>query len=75
MSYLGNDTTIAACNLCEKLFDGEESIKNGHYFIYIPVQQQIVSMLSNNKLFPYLTNRNLDLILKSKTVNDYIETV
>ena len=37
--------------------------------IYIPVQQQIKSMLSNNKLFPYLTNRNLDHILKSKTIN------
>ena len=27
-------------------------------------------MLSNNKLFCYLTNRNLDHILKSKTIND-----
>ena len=64
MSYMGNDTTIAACSLCDEAFNEEESIKNGHYFIYIPVQQQIRSMLSNNKLFPYLTNRNLDHILK-----------
>ena len=67
---MGNDATIPACNVCDELFDAAESIKNGHYFIYIPVQQQIVSLLSNNKLFPYLTNRNLDLILKSQTVND-----
>lgn len=52
------------------MFDENRSINNGNYFIYIPLQQQIVRLLSNNKVFPYLTNRNLDTILGSNTVND-----
>ena len=67
---MGKDTTITICNSCEELFDESESIKNGNYFIYIPLQQQIVRLLSNHKVFPYLTNRDLDVILSSKTVND-----
>ena len=67
---MGKDTTITICNSCEELFDESESIKNGNYFIYIPLQQQIVRLLSNRKVFPYLTNRDLDVILSSKTVND-----
>lgn len=70
MSYIGKDTTVTACSSCDQLFSGKESMKNGHYFMYIPVQQQIVSLLSNNKVFPYLTNRNLDFSLKSETVTD-----
>ena len=58
------------CNSCEELFDENESIKNGNYFIYIPLQQQIVRLLSNHKIFPHLTNRDLDAIVSSKTVND-----
>ncbi len=67
---MGKDTTITSCNSCEELFDENKSTKNGNYFIYIPLQQQIVRLLSNNKVFPYLTNRDLDIILSSKTVND-----
>ena len=67
---MGKDPTITICNSCEELFDENESIRNGNYFIYIPLQQQIVRLLSNHKVFPYLTNRHLDVILSSKTVND-----
>ena len=70
MAYLGKDTIITTCNVCKKSFDEDESIKNGHYFMYIPVQQQIVSLLSNSNIFPYLSNRNLNLNLQAKTVND-----
>ena len=69
MAYLGKDTIITL-PVCKKSFDEDESIKNGHYFMYIPVQQQIVSLLSNSNIFPYLSNRNLNLNLQANTVND-----
>ena len=45
-------------------------MNNGHYSIYIPVQQQIEAMLSDSKLYCHLTNRDLETILNCETVND-----
>lgn len=70
MSYLGKDTSIGTCSSCNNPFNEDDSMKNGNYFIYIPLLQLIKTLLSNTKLFPYLTNRNLDISLKSNTVKD-----
>ena len=70
MSYLGKDTSITTCSSCNNLFSENDSMKNGNYFIYIPLLQQIETLLLNTKLFSYLTDRNLDISLKSNTVKD-----
>ena len=61
---------IMSCSSCNSPFNEDESIKNGNYFIYIPLQQQIETLLSDSKIFPHLTNRNLEFSLKSNTVTD-----
>lgn len=71
-SYLGKDTSITICKSCDTQFSEADSIKNGHYFIYIPLQKQIETMLTNAKLHPHLTNRNLEASLSSPVVSDII---
>ena len=68
MSYLGKDTTLAACETCDNPFDEGDSLKNGHYFFYIPLQQQITTLLSNTKLYSHLTDRNLEISINSRSV-------
>jgi hypothetical protein len=67
---LGKDTNSTYCSSCDSPFNKDESIKNGNYFIYIPIQQQIETLLSDSKILPHLTNRNLELSLKANTVTD-----
>ena len=69
---MGKDTSIAACKSCRRLFNEKESIKSGNYFLYIPLQKQIESLLGNAKLFSYLTNRNIEESLNSLVVTDVI---
>ena len=38
--------------------------------MYIPIQQQLESMLSNSKLFEHLTDNNLEQLLNSDTIHD-----
>ena len=61
---------MATCESCDSPFNEGDSLKNGHYFIYIPLQQQIRTLLSNAKLYPHLTNRNLEVSINSRTVTD-----
>ena len=69
---MGKDTSIAACKSCRRLFNEKESIKSGNYFLYIPLQKQIESLLGNAKLFSYLTNRNIEESLNLLVVTDVI---
>ena len=71
MSYLAKDTTsIVSCSSCNSPFNEDDNVKNGNYFIYIPLLQQIRTLLSNTKLFSYLTDQNLEFSLTSNTVKD-----
>ena len=58
------------CEKCNHLFSTAENLKQGNYFINIPIKQQIVSLLSDPQLFLLLTNRNLDDLENIQTVND-----
>ena len=70
MSYLGKETTSRPCNSCRSIFNEDDSMKNGHYFMYIPIQQQLESMLSNSNLYKHLTDNNLEHSLNSETIQD-----
>ena len=67
---MGNDSAARQCDTCMAHFDEGESMKNGYYFIYVPLQQQIEAVLSNSKLYPYFTNRDLETVLNCEYVND-----
>ena len=71
-TYLEKDTSIATCKSCKRLFDEKESIKNGNYFVYIPLKKQIKTLLGNAKLFLYLTNRNLEASRNSVVETDVV---
>ena len=71
MSYLCKDSTsIVSCSSCNSPFNEDDNVKNGNYFIFIPLLQQIKTLLSNTKLFSHLTDRNLEFSVKSNTVKD-----
>lgn len=42
----------------------------GHYFLYIPLQKQVETLLSNVTLYKHLSNRNLEVNQRSTTVTD-----
>ena len=68
---MGKETT-RNCKSCDKPFDKADSIKNGNYFLYMPIQNQIEKILENVKLYPHLTDRNLEKSLNSTVVTDVI---
>ena len=45
-------------------------MKKGDYFVFIPLQKQLETILSDPKLHSYLTNRNLQKSLDSAVVSD-----
>jgi hypothetical protein len=61
-----------ACKACDSLFSEDQSIKNGHYFVYIPLLKQIETVLANAKLYSYLSNRNINECLNSLVVTDVV---
>ena len=69
---MGKGTTMRHCTSCDSPFDEADSIKNGNYFLYLPIQNQIEDILGNAKLYPYLTDRNLEASLNSTLVTDII---
>lgn len=60
------------CKSCDSPFDEADSTKDGNYFLYMPIQNQIEEILGNAKLYPYLTDRNLEASLNSTLVTDVI---
>ena len=69
---MGKGTTMRHCTSCDSPFDKADSIKNGNYFLYLPIQNQIEDILGNARLYPYLTDRNLEASLNSTLVTDII---
>lgn len=68
--YIGKDKTQGHCEACQEPFCSTVSLKDGNFFIYIPVEQQIKELLSNDKLYNILTNRDLDHIIHTDIVSD-----
>ena len=58
-AYLGKDKTREQCNGCGEEFVSDDCIKNGNFFLYIPLKQQLIDLLSDAKLHPFLTSRDL----------------
>ncbi|XP_028416230.1 uncharacterized protein LOC114540149 [Dendronephthya gigantea] len=69
-SYLGKNTAITLCKSCDSPFNEADSIKKGDYFVYIPLQKQIETTLSNAKLHTHLTNRKIEDSINSSVVSD-----
>lgn len=67
---MGTDRSARECDACNTKFCGAENIKNGNFFIYIPVEQQITSLLLDPKLFNHLTNRDVTSLLNMQSIND-----
>ena len=69
-SYLGKNKGITTCQSCDSSFNEADSMKKGDYFVFIPLQKQLETILSDPKLHSYLTNRNLQESLDSAVVSD-----
>ena len=61
---------VQDCETCQTPFCGSESMEKNSYFHYIPVKQQIEATLSDPKLNRLLTNRDLESLQNTETVND-----
>lgn len=58
------------CDECDMEFNSEESIKNGTFFLHIPLKNQLIQLLTHPILFQFLTNRDLDILAESNDVCD-----
>lgn len=58
-AYLGKEKTTKPCSDCGEEFIADDCVKNGTFFLYIPLKQQLVDLLNDTKLYNYLTNRDL----------------
>ena len=67
---MGKDQSARLCETCQTPFCGSESMEKNSYFHYIPVKQQIEATLSDPKLNRLLTNRDLESLQNTETVND-----
>jgi hypothetical protein len=68
--YLGKDRTSRDCGNCGKEFVSENSMKNGNFFLYIPLQRQLENLLMDPEMYSMLTNRNLQDITQSNVISD-----
>ena len=68
--YMGKDRTSRDCGNCGKEFVSENSMRNGNFFLYIPLQRQLTNLLMDPEIHSLLTNRNLQDITKSNVISD-----
>ena len=68
--YIGKDKTEGHCEACHEPFCSSSNLKDGYFFIYIPIEQQIKALLSDDQLYNSLTNRNLDSIINTRLIYD-----
>ena len=68
--YLGKDRTRRDCQNCSEPFVGENSMKNGSFFLYVPLQRQLKNLLMDTEIHAKLTNRNLQNITQSSIISD-----
>ncbi|XP_028418236.1 uncharacterized protein LOC114543472 [Dendronephthya gigantea] len=68
--YLGKDVTEGHCESCQQRFSAKECEENGNYFLYLPLEDQLKGLLSDEKLSMYLTNRNIPTVGRSSVISD-----
>ncbi|XP_013408842.1 uncharacterized protein LOC106172604 isoform X3 [Lingula anatina] len=69
-SYLGREKARQICGSCGEAFDGEQAIKDGTFFLYIPIKEQLLDILRNDKLSRHLTNRNIEKLSAASAITD-----
>ena len=55
--YLGESRVDRNCESCDEKFNVDKSTKNGNYFLYLPMKDQIKDLLGQDKLKQYLIDR------------------
>lgn len=70
MSYVGQDTTRQTCNTCGGNVSTDERMKEGNFFLYIPLEGQLIDLLMDKKVYHNLTDRDVDTIRTSGTTSD-----
>ena len=68
--YLGKNQERQDCGRCKKAFISEQCMKNGSFFLYIPLQGQLMEMLKDPKMFAYLTNREVKATRRNANISD-----
>lgn len=58
------------CKDCKEQYDYRVSDKRLNFFVYIPIEPQIRSLLSNNKLYDILTNRDVESLINEDNIKD-----
>ena len=59
--------TTSTCSMCSKAFDKAHAVKNGHFFVYIPIREQIKEMLESGFVESHLVDpaRSRDAVIDS----------
>ncbi|XP_046841889.1 uncharacterized protein LOC124436007 [Xenia sp. Carnegie-2017] len=70
LSYIGTSAESTKCDECDTPFNRENSMKNGTFFLHIPLKEQLKQLLSDPILYEYLTNRNLEVLTESTVISD-----
>lgn len=67
---MGTSKETRDCEECATPFDHESSMKDGIFFLHIPLKGQLMQLLCDPALYECLTNRNLETLAQSSVISD-----
>lgn len=67
---MGKSKESRVCDDCGTIFNSENSMKNGSFFLHMPLKEQLEQLLTNPELYSYLSNRNLQDLIQSTVISD-----
>ena len=67
---MGSTKETRECEECGTQFNHDTNIKNGNFFLHIPLVNQLKQLLSDPILYQHLTNRNLKAVTESTVIGD-----
>ena len=70
MSYLGKDKKRCGCDSCGEKFDYDKCLNDETYFMYIPLEGQLIDLLMDQKLCECLTDRDVETFFRSNVISD-----